>query len=144
MKMKGTGAAEKMGRRNGEAGFTVVEVVVSLAILALALGALLNAISNGIQQTSQAEAVAEAGSLAQSLLAKIGTELALRDGQLDGQSDRGFRWRVQIERYGNEIDLREWPVAAHQVSAQVSWDEGHHERSVVLTTMRLGPKEPPR
>jgi hypothetical protein len=97
-----------------------------------------------MRQTGRAETVAEAGSLAQSLLAKIGAELPLRDGQIDGQSDHGFRWRVQIVPYGDGTDRREWPVAAHQVLAEVLWSDGLQERSLVLTTLRLGPKDATR
>jgi general secretion pathway protein I len=139
-----TGSENKIERPNREAGFTVVEVVVALIILSLALGVLLNVMSNSIRQTGQAETVAEAGSLAQSLLAKIGTELPLRDGQITGQSDHGFRWRVHIEAYGDGTDRREWPVAAHQILAEVLWSDGLQERSVVLSTLRLGPKEATR
>jgi general secretion pathway protein I len=139
-----TGSENKIERPDGEAGFTVVEVVVALTILALALGVLLNVMSNSVRQTGRAEAVAEAGSLAQSLLAKIGTELPLHDGQITGQSDHGFRWRVQIDAYGDGTNRREWPVAAHQVLAEVLWSDGLQERSLVLTTLRLGPKEATR
>jgi general secretion pathway protein I len=134
------GSRTKFEPQNGEAGFTVVEVVVALTILALALAVLLDVISNSIRQTGQAETVAEAGSLAQSLLAKTGTELPLRDGQITGQSDHGFHWRVQINAYGDGTDRREWPVAAHQVLAEVTWTDGLQDRSVVLSTLRLGPK----
>src|SRR5262249_42828567 len=110
-----TGSEKRVERPNGEDGFTGVEVVVALTILALALGVLLNVMSTSIRQTGQAETVVAAGSLAQSLLAKIGTELPLRDGQITGQSEHGFRWRVQIDAYGDGTDRREWPVAAHHV-----------------------------
>jgi len=131
-------------RAAGKAGFTVVEVVVALAILALALGVLLNVTSDSLRRTERAETIAEAGSLAQSLLAETGVELPLRDGETTGETDRGFRWRVYIEPYGDGIDQREWPIAAHQVLAEVSWRDGPLERSLVLTTLRLGPKEPVR
>ena len=139
-----TGLEEKIERMDGEVGFTVVEIVVALTILALALGVLLNVVSNSIRQTGRAETVALAGSLAQSLLARVGAELPLRDGQITGQSDDGIRWRVRIDPYGDGGDRREWPVAAHQVSAEVSWSDGLQERSLVLTTLRLGPKEATR
>lgn len=142
--MMATGSESKIEWPDGEAGFTVVEVVIALTILALALSVLLNVMSNSIRQTGQAETAAEAGSLAQSLLAKIGTELPLRSGQITGQSDRGFRWRVQIDPYGEGTDRREWPIAAHQVLSEVVWSDGLQQRSLVLTTLRLGPKEATR
>jgi general secretion pathway protein I len=133
----------ELEQQDREAGFTVIEVVAALTILALALGVLLNIISDSLQQAGRAEATAEAGSLARSLLARIGTELPLRDGEITGQEDR-FRWQVRIAPYGDGGEQREWPVAAHQVSAEVLWRDGLQERSIVLTTLRLGPKEPGR
>src|SRR5260370_3718660 len=124
-----TGSENKIERPRGDAGFTVVEVVMALTILALALGVLLNVMSNSIRQTGQAETAAEAGSLAQSLLAKIGTELPLRDGQITGQSDRGFRWRVQIDAYGDGTDRRGEPGAPPPGLAERFWRDALRTRS---------------
>lgn len=131
-------------RQNGEAGFTVIEVVAALAILVMALGVLLNVMSNSVRQTGRAEMAAEAGSLARSLLAKVGTELPMRAGEMTGQANGGFRWQIRIDPYGDGTDRREWPVAAFQVVAEVMWRDGLQERSLALTTLRLGPKEPVR
>jgi hypothetical protein len=62
----------------------------------------------------------------------------------DGQADNGFRWQVHIEPYGDGTDRREGTIAAHQVLAEVLWRDGVEERSLALTTLRLGPKEPLR
>jgi general secretion pathway protein I len=142
--MTDTASESEIEQPDSEAGFTVVEVVAALTILAIALGVLLNIMSNSLRQTGRAQTIAEAGALARSLLAKIGTEFPLRDGQITGQADRGFRWQVHIAPYGNGTDRREWPVAAHQVLAEVSWRDGLEERSLALTTLRLGLKEPVR
>lgn len=128
-------------RQSGEAGFTLVEVVVALAILALSLSVLLKMISNGVWQTDRAEKLARAGSLAQSLLAKVGTEVPIREGQTEGELADGFRWRLRTEPYGNPIDRQNWPANAYTVSVEVLWGYGAHERSVALTTLRLGSKD---
>ena len=139
-----TASESTTDREDAEAGFTVVEVVAALTLLAAALGLLLNIMSASIRQTGRAETLAEAGSLARSLLAKVGRELPLHDGETEGQPAGGFRWRIFIEPYGDGGDRRQWPVAAHQIFAQVWWRDGLDERSLTLTTLRLGPKEPPR
>jgi hypothetical protein len=137
-------ASESENGPEREAGFTVVEVIAALTILAAALAVLLNVVSGSIHLAGRAETVAEADALARSLLAKIGTELPLRDGLITGEADHGLRWQVDIEPYGDATDRREWPVAAHQISAEVLWRDGLLNRSVVLTTLRLGQKEPVR
>lgn len=134
----------KTVRRRADAGFTLVEVVVALAILALSLSAVFAAMSNGIWRVGQADAAAKAGSLAQSLLARAGAETPLRAGHANGQFPGGFDWTLLVEPFGDGADWAQWPLSAYTVTAQVSWDEASARHSVVLRTIRLGPKEAAR
>lgn len=131
-------------RRHAQAGFTLTEVVAALAILALSLSVAWSLISNGIRQTGDAETLAAAGSLAQSLLDEVGAGVPLQAGETAGQFPNGLRWRVRTEAYGNGADRQQWPVGAYRVSAEVFWGDGVRARSVALSTLRLGPKEPAR
>src|SRR4051794_20031968 len=72
-------------RARADSGFTLIEVVVALAILALSLSVVFAAMSNGTLRVSQADAATKAGSLVQSLLARAGAEGPLREGRADGQ-----------------------------------------------------------
>jgi general secretion pathway protein I len=128
-------------RRRHSAGFTLVEIVVALAILALSGAVLLDQISNGIAQASRADAISEAGMLAQSLLARVGTELPLRQGEFTGQYSSRYRWKLRVSPSGNATDARELPVRAYTIAAEVFWDDGIQERSIALRTLRIGPKD---
>jgi general secretion pathway protein I len=130
--------------QKSQAGFTLVEVVVALAILALSLAVLLNVISNGMRQIDSTRKLAQAGALAQLLLAKLGTEMRIQEGLSSGEFPEGFRWRVRAERYGNAEDQQDWPVAAYTVSVEVLWGDPSDERMVALNTLRLALKEPGR
>jgi len=127
--------------RRRQAGFTLVEVIVAIAILSVALTGLLAAIGNALRQTAQADRMAEAGSLAQSLLARLGPELPLGERQQAGQFANGFRWRLNCERFGDANDRQQWSLSAYKVSVEVIWSDGSRERSFTLTTLRLAPKE---
>jgi general secretion pathway protein I len=118
------------------AGFTLVEIIVALAILALSLNAILPAISDALWRTSEAEAQAEAASLARSLLAQAGSAVPLNNGAATGRFENGFRWRLQVTPYGGADQGA--AVRAYKVVAEVSWDDARSERSVALTTLRLG------
>jgi len=126
-----------------EAGFTLVEVMVAFAILALAFGVLMFVIQDGIQRSAQAELEAEAASLAQSLLAQAGAEAPLRSGEQAGQYDGGRLWRLRTEPYADGGDPQ-GAVAAYRVTAEISWHDGAKARALALSTLRLGPREPPR
>ena len=130
--------------RNSEAGFTLVEIVAALAILALSLGALFGVLSDGIGRAGHAEAHAQAGSLAQSLLARAGAEIPLQKGIMTGEFPQGYGWRLQMEPYGDSADHRAWPVAAFSVSAEIVWGQSPQQQSIVLTTLRIVATEPPR
>jgi general secretion pathway protein I len=128
-------------RRRHSAGFTLIEIVVALAILALSAAVMLNQISNGIAQASRADGISEAGMLAQSLLARVGTELPLRQGEFTGQFASRYRWELRVTPSGDANDLREMPVGAYDVVAEVFWSDGIQERSIALRTLRIGPKD---
>lgn len=127
--------------RHRQAGFTLVEVIVAIAILSVALSGLLAAIGNALRQTAQSDRMAEAGSLAQSLLARLGPEVPLGERHDVGQSANGFRWRLNCQGFGDANDRQQWPMSAYEVSIEVSWNDGFRERSFTLTTLRLAPKE---
>jgi prepilin-type N-terminal cleavage/methylation domain-containing protein len=127
--------------RRSDAGFTVVEVLVGLAILSLALTVLLGAIADALQTSVRARKMAEAGLLAQSLLARVGADLPLQVGRTSGQFGNGSSWQLDIATYGDEGDRGGWPVGAYRVAATVLWSNDLHVHPVVLTTLRLGVRE---
>lgn len=127
-------------RSKREAGFTLVEVIVALAMLSAGLSLLLGLISNGLRQTASAQRMAGAGSLAQSLMAEVGADLAVRAEVRDGQTTDGYRWRLKMQPYDNARDSQEGTVGLFSVSAEIEWEEGDERRAYALTTLRLGPK----
>ncbi len=127
--------------RPSERGFTLVELLVSLAILAVALGVLFTAISSSLDRTRESRNAMVATSLAQSLLARAGTEHALQSGTTEGTYTNGFGWRVRISPYGNVDDRKAWQASAYVVEASVSWRHGSKIRVRRLTTLRIVPPE---
>jgi general secretion pathway protein I len=122
-------------------GFTLIEVVAAIAIVAVLAGVIFQIISGSIRSTHRAQSLANAGALAQSLLARVGNEIPLREGQLDVDTDLGLHWHLQMRRYGDAEDRKQWPVAAYIVTAEVTLQNNPSSRSVTLTTLRLGAKE---
>ena len=131
----------KRRRIRHDRGFTLVEVVVAIAILALMAGIIFRVNFDSIRNVHRADALANASMLAQSLIAKVGTELPLREGETRGQSGAGLQWRVQMKRYGDAADRAQWPLAAYTVTAEVTLRDGPDTQPVALMTLRLGPKE---
>jgi type II secretion system protein I len=131
-------------REHQSAGFTLIEVLVSLAILAISMAVLLNIFSDSLNRTRMAESEMAAGSLVQSLLAEAGIIRPLRIGDETGEYNNGFRWRLHVEPYGSTEDAQAWSVRAFKVTASVMWGDGGAARSKTLTTLKLAPPEPSR
>ena len=116
------------------AGFTLIEVLVALAILAITFGFAFRAFSGGTYLLDRNGYEQRAILRAQSELARIGHDIPLQDGETDGRAADGFAWKVAITPYG----LAAGGLLAHQVAVEVGWREGREERRILLQTIRLG------
>jgi prepilin-type N-terminal cleavage/methylation domain-containing protein len=132
-----------MNKRVRTAGFTLIETVVALTLLALSLAVLVPVFGEVIERSSRAAAQATAASLAASLTARLGTDLPLVEGKTSGAFGNGYGWDLEIAAYGGAEDRAAWPAVPFQVQATVTWSAGGRARAVTVTTLRLAPKDGP-
>lgn len=125
--MRPEGPLEALG---GEAGFTLLEVMVAFVIAALASLVLYQAGFNGASESAAAARYQEAVVRAQSRLASIGVLTVMRPEQLSGDDGGGFRWELDIgaeQSDGTGLTLYDVRVT-----------ERFGDRQVTLATKRLG------
>jgi general secretion pathway protein I len=125
---------------DSEAGFTLLEVVVALAVMAASLNVILPVISTAVGRIAQAERISQARLLAQSMLTRVGREIPARPGESFGHDERGYHWRIQqtsFERPGDQGPA----TSLVKIEAEVSWGRGPSERRIVLTTLRPASRE---
>jgi general secretion pathway protein I len=128
------GRAEK-----GQAGFTLIEVLVALSILSISLGVLLAVFLQGLDRAHESRDEASARAIAQSLLAQADASANPAIGASAGKTNN-FLWRLQILPYGSAQDQAAWQEGAGQIVATVSWRGAGGMRSISLSTLRLLPK----
>ena len=120
-----------------DSGFTLLEVLVALAIAGLALVALFRAGGDGLVAVDTAARAEEAVERARSHLAALGADVALMPGESEGDDGGGYRWRLRV------TPVTTWqspPTAAtlFDVEVAVSWRGRDHDRAVALKTFRIG------
>ena len=130
--------------QSGARGFTLIEVIIAFALLALALTLLLGSLSGAARQVRNADEAGRATLHAQSLLAQLGVGDALRPGTQQGVFEQGrYRWVLAIAPYADP--LRPRAVAGNaprllQVQLSVAW--GDDSRQVLQwQTLRLAPAD---
>src|SRR3954471_9152503 len=128
-------------------GFTLLEVLVALAIAALALITMFRAGGEGLIAVGTASRYEEAMQRAQSHLAALGRDTALLQGESEGDDGGGFRWRLRI------APVASWQVASagsatsatlFDVEVAISWHGIYGERSISTRTRRLAISAPDR
>lgn len=124
-------------KQNRQGGFTLIEILVAFAILAVALTALFQVFSGGLGAIGTAERHSMAMMLARSILDDVGAEIPLAIGEQRGELDGGFSWLVRIERSAaaNLVAEEGELYIPYDVTVEVSWGRG---RALTLTTLRIG------
>jgi len=87
-----------------QGGFSLLEVVVAFAILALSLGLLIQIFSRALQTTTLSGDYSRAATLAQAHIEAVGIDIPLEPGSYGGDAQDGFSWQVSIAPY--ELRLR--------------------------------------
>lgn len=129
---------------NRDDGFTLMEAVVALVLLALAAGAFYQGIELGARGSRIAQRDAAALSVAQNRL-----EEAVAIGQRDdvpwsGQTDDGIAWQTTFTAHeASPPDATLEPLSLTRIAIRVTWRDvpGRPVRDLTLTTFAL-PKPP--
>jgi general secretion pathway protein I len=121
-------------------GFTLVEVLVALALLGIGLAALVQVVPAATLAAARAQARLEALALAQARLETLGVDAALLPGGSAGVAPGGYRWRVSARPLapgGPGGSPTPAALEAIEVGVEVTWVAGGRRGSLVLTSIRL-------
>lgn len=126
-----------------ERGYTLIEVLVAFAVLALALTVLLGTLSGATRQVRWSADAGRAALHAQSLLAQVGVGEALQPGRRDGEFDDGrYRWTLDVAPFADPLlppPAGTDPFAPQlmQLRLAVEWGDGGRGQRMQLDSLRL-------
>jgi len=117
-------------------GFTLLEVVVASAILAIGTVAVLEAITRSLQAGQMSHEHTRAVMLAEGKMAELRSLPQLDSGALEGAfageiaappSSPDYRWRAEVQDTGED--------APALVRVTVYWESGRHTREVSIDSL---------
>jgi general secretion pathway protein I len=117
-------------------GFTLIEVLVALAVLAVAMGFAFRAYSGALLWVNRGEREQGALVVAETILERVGRDIDLREGSRDGTTDDGFAWQLRLSPYAASTG-QPAVVRGIVVDVTVSWTEERLPRALHLSTLRL-------
>jgi general secretion pathway protein I len=120
-------------------GFTILELLVAFAIMAIALGMLYRAAGGSVRAVGEMERYQRATVLAESILAM--RDAIPESGWAETGSVAGFDWRVTTAPYGTEINAPT-AIPLHEVRVVVAWPGGSG-RLQQLEVATLRPQKKP-
>lgn len=131
-------------------GFSLLEILVAFAIMAVALTIILRIFGSGVNAAVVSEEYTLAVQIAESLMARIGVETPLQSGEFTGNEADKYDWLVRITPVaGPPVQPSRFPSQSQQqpvqpslllmaVKVRVSWGEAvDKQRSLELNSLKL-------
>jgi general secretion pathway protein I len=135
--------------RHHHRGFTLVEVMVALAIVGIGVTIVLQLFSSGLRMETMAGTRARAVVYARGLL---GQALAIAEplpGQSNGEWPDGYKWEVAIREAPEFTDTGQsdlevqTDVTMYEIIVSVLWPQTAYRDGVyTIRTLRVGPRPP--
>ena len=117
-------------------GFTLLEILVSLAIMAMAVVLILQLFSTNLRALSRSADMTEAVVRGDALMRKVLAEPVLTEKSWSETTEEGYRIDVAVaEVMKDRTDSL--PVRLMEVALTVHWIDGAREKNFKLKTMKL-------
>lgn len=123
-------------RRPSQAGFSLLETIAAILLLALAFGAVMRVAGAATEVTGHARELNRIAMWADTSLDSAGRLEPLHAGTREGWYDTRYQWRMLVTAQdpiaGQEPDLR-----MYRIDLDVTWRDGRTERNAHFATLRL-------
>lgn len=135
---------QNLKNKQSEDGFSLLEVIVALAIMAMGFVTVLQLFSGSIRSVSMSEQYLKGTTLAQS---KMG-ELEMNNykvTEFEGifSNEENYRWQLDISPYETKLNSADNNIQLSEVLLKVLWSDSIKMRSVELSTIKVNGESKP-
>jgi general secretion pathway protein I len=128
-------------RTGSTQGFTLIEIVVALAILAIGLTVIMELFAGGQRSARVSEDYTKATWHGQTKMEEMLMIRELTEGVTEGTFDSQFSWKSEVKKVTpflgqDEKTQTSLPVDLYQIIVTVSWPWGVGKKSLALESLR--------
>lgn len=121
-------------------GFTLIEVVVALAILGIGLAVVLQLFSGGLRLGRISQEYTKAVGYGRIKMEEMAGKDRLEEGEEKGDFDSSYRWQVAVKKVDilppeKPVDFRP-PVELFHIEVDITWKSGWRERTARFESYR--------
>ena len=119
-------------------GFTLIEILVAISILAISLVVILQLFSGGLKSSRLSHQYTKVIFHAREKMGEILLSKDLSEGETEGEFANSFRWRCLVERIeSGEEDEEKLPFNMFNIRVDIIWDVGDREKHFQVSTMKM-------
>ncbi|MGH7961416.1 MAG: type IV pilus modification PilV family protein [Candidatus Binatia bacterium] len=134
-------------------GFTLLEVMVAITILALGIVTALELLAGSLRLGTKASRYTQAAIYAQSVMDRLFAQSVLEDGEESGELPGGYIWQARVQEiYPDEDETRTRSQAQQrsptdffhlkEIEVNVRWAEGSGQQVLALRSLRTLVEQP--
>ncbi len=122
-------------------GFTLIETLTAMMILSVCLVTILQLFSGGLKSGRISDEYTKAIFHAKAEMGKILIRDMLKDTELEGSFEDGFKWKAVITGLESEDDKNDkdkstkLPFKLFHIAVTISWKDGIKERNFTVNTV---------
>ena len=139
-----------MGQVDGcDRGFTLIETLVAMMIMAICLVVILQLFSGGLKAGRLSDDYTRAVFYARAKMEELLLAKKLTDGVLEGEFGGGYKWKALImkvepqnedqneDRDGDKDEDLKMPIDTYGIKVDVTWFEGNREKNFEISTLKI-------
>ena len=127
-------STSKSGIQNG---FTLVEVVVALAIVGMGVVTLFEIFSSGLRLETRSSGRTEVAAYSRQAIDGFLIRREVRDGRLEGSMNERYRWRIEVQPFREDDQLASVGWDLKEITVEMRYREEGRDKRAELKTLRL-------
>ena len=119
-------------------GFSLLEVIVALAIMAMGFVTILQLFSGSIRSVSLSEQYLKGTTLAHSKLGELEVNnYSVTEFEGIFPDEKSYRWQLQVSPHTSPLNIKEDHIQLSEVTLNVLWEEAGKTRDIEINTLKV-------